>query len=132
MHHSKRIVEMAERSARKGATEDCLRQLRGLCLDEFALVLHGIPDERYPGLSSVLPAMASVDVQRDWTGAAGVPLLTLRVAFIEKIRRHFMQVTGRPLEGSRHPRLRLRLRHHASSDVLPHGSRTYRGLRSLG
>ena len=101
MHHSKRIVEMAERSAKEGATEDCLRQLRGLCLDEFALVLHGIPDERYPGLSSVLPAMAPVDVQRDWTGAAGVPLLTLRVAFIEKIRRHFMQVTGRPLEGAR-------------------------------
>ena len=31
-HHSKRLVEMAERSAREGATEDCLRQLRGLCL----------------------------------------------------------------------------------------------------
>ena len=101
MHHSKRLVEMAERSAREGATQDCLRQLRGLCLDEFALVLHGIPDERYPGLSSVLPAMAPVDVQLRWTGASGVPLLTLRVAFIEKIRRHFMQVTGRPLEGSR-------------------------------
>ena len=32
----------------------------------------------------------------------------------------------------RFPHPRLRLRHHASSDVLPHGSRTYRGLRSPG
>ena len=101
MHHSKRIVEMAERNAREGATEDCLRQLRGLCLDDFALMMNGMPDKQYPGLSSALPAMAPTEVQLHWTGASGETLLNQRVAFIEKLRRHFLQITGSPLEGSR-------------------------------
>ena len=101
MHHTKGILEAAERSASTGLTADCLRELRRLCLDEFALVMNGMPNERYPSLSSVLPAMAPVNVQQSWTGAAGMALLKQRVPFIEKIRRHFMEVTGRPLEGAR-------------------------------
>ncbi len=101
LHHCEHIVEAAERTARCGSTGDCLRQLRRLCVDEFALLLHAMPDKRYPGLSSLLPAMAPVDVQRQWTGATGMTLLKIRVAFIEKIRRHYSRVTGRPLEGAR-------------------------------
>ncbi len=100
MHYAERILERAERAG-QGSTEDCLRHLRRLCLDDFALVMHGMPDERYPGLSSVLPAMAAVEVQRQWTGATGIPLMTQRVAFLEKLRRHFAQITGRPPEGAR-------------------------------
>ena len=39
------------------------------------LVLHAMPDKRYPGLSSVLPATAPVEVQRTWTVDSGMSLL---------------------------------------------------------
>ena len=98
--HARRIVEMAERSARNDSPDESLRQLRRLCLDEFALVVHAMPDRRYAGLSSVLPAMAPEEVQRSWTGDSGLSLLKPRVVFIEKIRRHFLTIAGRPLESA--------------------------------
>ena len=101
MCHTRRILEAAERRALHGTAEDCLVVLRSLCLDDFALVMHAMPDERYPGLSSHLPAMAPADVQRRWTGADGLTLLRQRVGFFEKLRRHFAQITGRRLEGTR-------------------------------
>ena len=100
MHHTRSILLRAERAAKHGSTEDSLRELRRLGLDEFALVLLGMPDKRYPGLSSALPAMAPMDVQRRWTGASGMDLMKLRVAFLEKLRLRFLQTTGRPLEGA--------------------------------
>ncbi len=100
MHHTSHILESADRIAAQGSTADCLRELRRLSLDEFALVMYGMPDQRYPGLSAALPAMASVDVQRQWTGADGIELLKQRVPFLEKLRRHFLEITGRRLEGA--------------------------------
>lgn len=102
MQHTKDILDMAERIAGNGSMEDCLRQLRHLCLDDFALVMLGMPDSgRYPALSSVLPTMASEDVQRQWTGATGYRLMSQRVAFIEKLSRQFLWAVGRPLDGCR-------------------------------
>ena len=102
MERTQDILERAERIARNGSMEDCLRQLRHLSLDDFALLMLGMPDtDKYPGLSSVLPAMASDDIQRSWTGTTGDSLMRQRVPFIEKLRRQFLEVTGRPLEGSR-------------------------------
>lgn len=101
LHHTTGILEIAESSARGGGGGAALRQLRRLCLDDFAVVVGGMPDDRYPGLSSVLPAMAPDDVQRSWTGASGRTLLGQRVAFIEKLRRHYLQITGKSLDGAR-------------------------------
>lgn len=102
MEHTQDILERAERIARNGLMEGCLRQLRHLSLDDFALLMLGMPDtDKYPGLSSVLPAMASDDVQRSWTGTTGDRLMRQRVPFIKKLRRRFLEVSGRPLEGCR-------------------------------
>ena len=101
MRHIEDVLEAAEREAAASSTEDCLQRLRALCLDDFALVLLDMPDARYPRLSAALPAMAPEKVQREWTGASGVTLLRQRVAFLEKVRRHFARLTGRSLEGAR-------------------------------
>lgn len=75
MEHTQDILEKAERIARNGSMEDCLRQLRHLSLDDFALLMLGMPDtDKYPGLSSVLPAMASVISSARGPGRPGTAL----------------------------------------------------------
>ena len=134
MHHSKRIVEMAERSARKGATEDCLRQLRGLCLDEFALVIAWNPGRAAtPACPPYCRRWRRSTCNATGPVPAGVPLLNAA-------RGLHREDSGVISCRSRADRSRVPAildfgcgcGHHASSDVLPHRPRRNCGLRSLG
>jgi len=51
----------------------------------------------YPALVAALPSMAPVQVQRDWTGADGAPLMDQSCAFIKSLVRAFEEQVGRPL-----------------------------------
>jgi SAM-dependent methyltransferase len=74
--HVRQVANSAEDAALRGATfEQILQLLRRLSVDDFGLVMWSMPNDHWPGLSAVLPPMASPEVQKRWTGYAGVELL---------------------------------------------------------
>jgi SAM-dependent methyltransferase len=83
-----------------GQVETVLERLRGLSLEDFGRVMVSMPDPAWPALSRVLPRMADEQVQKDWTGNSGLPLLQQTLAFVRSVESHFVRVTGRPLQGS--------------------------------
>ncbi|MBV9653030.1 MAG: glycosyltransferase [Acetobacteraceae bacterium] len=100
--HSRLAVAAAEIvAARHGNIEDVLAPLRGMSLDEFGSLLIGMPDMEFPGLSRVLPAMADAEIQRDWTGNAGIPLLRQTLGFVRSVALRSAEITGKPLTGRR-------------------------------
>ena len=95
------FVHEAEAAAAAGHEDAMWMALRRLSLDDFGRVLMGMPDERYPGLSARLPAMAADDVQVSWTGSSGGVLLRQSVSFIRTLKSQFETVTGRSISNSR-------------------------------
>ena len=80
---------------------DAFMGLRRLGLEDFGYALLTMPNAAYPKLSRLLPAMADDEVQRNWTGNAGVPLLRQSAAFVRAVSYNFARHTGRSLEGAR-------------------------------
>lgn len=92
----------AEELAAGGSVGAVFRELRQLCLDDFGEFMLSLPDPAYPKLSHLLPAMASADVQRNWTGGDGYSLLRQSLAFVRSVSYNYMVHTGRQLdEGSK-------------------------------
>jgi SAM-dependent methyltransferase len=81
--------------------ETAIARLRALGLTDFAAVLWSMPLARYPRISSLLPRMASAEVQRRWTGADGATLLAQSVAFMRSVCCHYAELTGKTLTGKR-------------------------------
>jgi len=77
------------------------QRLRSLGLDDFGCLLWSMPNERFPKLSRLLPAMASVAAQRLWTGNSGVVLLKQGLGFVRAIAYTYGRLTGNSLEGRR-------------------------------
>ena len=86
---------------------DCLdpgeirARLRLLGFDDFAEVLLNMPNPAYPKVSSALPAMASDEVLRQWTGGCGLPLLHQSVAFVRAVWHAYERSTGKRLQDAR-------------------------------
>ena len=78
-----------------------LGRLRNLGLTDFAAVLWNTPLAQYPRISSLLPSMASPEVQRAWTGACGAALLGQSLSFIRSLSCNYSNLTGSPLSGKR-------------------------------
>ncbi|WP_181763263.1 class I SAM-dependent methyltransferase [Mesorhizobium sp. B2-4-15] len=74
--------------------------LRRMSLDDFGLFMISLPNKGYPGLSRLLPAMASDEVQKTWTGASGVDLFRQTSAFARQMENNFTKHVGTPLAGS--------------------------------
>jgi hypothetical protein len=92
------IVAEAERLAASGASfEALLPTLRRLTLEEFGRAFIEMPSIDLPALSKAMPAMASAEVQRNWTGASGIDLLRQSLTFVHQLSEHVLQYTGRPL-----------------------------------
>ena len=83
--YSDDIIAAAEEIAQAGDIDDVLKNLRKLCLDDFAELLLELPDPRFPHLSSVLPRMASEEVQKNWTGNSGIALLSQTANFVRLV-----------------------------------------------
>ncbi|MCC6920810.1 MAG: methyltransferase domain-containing protein [Alphaproteobacteria bacterium] len=96
------LIQVAERDAvLKGRAEVCLTALRALTLAEFGRLMFALPDARLPGLSRLLPRMASVEVQLDWTGSSGDGLLEQTLGFVGQAADAYRAATGRSLAGAR-------------------------------
>jgi len=88
-----------EKDPRVRTTEAALEKLRAaLSLEEFARLLFSMPDPAYPRLSQLLPSMAPVAVQLEWTGQTGEALLRASLAFIRAVTAKYAELGARPLE----------------------------------
>lgn len=98
-----RIVENAERAAAAGGSaEQVLAILRaGLSLDAFGLLMIGLPRTDLPALSRLLPAMASDETQRNFTGNAGAVLLGQTASFVRALAYNYAAVRNRSLADAR-------------------------------
>ena len=74
-----------------------LQALRRLGLDDFGLLMLSMPNAAYPKLSRLLPAMAGNDIQDNWTGTHGVPLLRQTLTFVRSVAYNYAALTGRSL-----------------------------------
>jgi hypothetical protein len=83
------------------ALNECLSILRGLPLDDFGEIMISMPSAEMPRISKVLCAMASVEVQRHWTGADGLVLLAQTNMFVRIVAQNFQELCGRRLGDSR-------------------------------
>ncbi|MTB88279.1 methyltransferase domain-containing protein [Aeromicrobium senzhongii] len=100
-HPAQRIVKRAEELSLAEPQDSgrAVKQLRRLSVDEFAEFMWSLPDPAHPGLSRLLPAMASPAVQQGWTGASGQDLLPQATAFVRSVETAYLRHTGKRLEG---------------------------------
>jgi SAM-dependent methyltransferase len=57
-----------------------------------------MPLGEFPRISGALPRMASAEVQTNWTGNHGIPLLRQSCNFVRSAAYHFVRHVGRPLD----------------------------------
>lgn len=76
-------------------------RLRELGFNDYASILWTMPRNEWPKISSLLPKMASEDVQRSWTGFVGDRLLNQSISFMRAIAANYSGLTGSPLHGKR-------------------------------
>jgi len=93
----KEFLHELESNPRIRSRADAFHGLRSLGLDDFGEFLLTIPNPEYPKLSRLLPSMPSDEIQRSWTGNAGVALLKQTTAFVRAVSDNHNRLTGRSL-----------------------------------
>jgi len=98
-----RAIAAAESYAASGASAgEVLARLRAtLPLDAFGLLMIGLPREDLPAISRLLPAMASEETQRNFTGNAGVTLLGQTLSFARTMAYNYAALRKRSLQDAR-------------------------------
>jgi SAM-dependent methyltransferase len=86
---------------KSGTRADAYSELRQLGMNDFSTVLWSMPDQRFSHLSSVLPVMATEDVQQLWTGYHGYSLLSQSISFMRAMAANYASITGKTLNGKR-------------------------------
>src|SRR5713101_838163 len=93
----KKFIHKLESNPQIGSRADAFHALRSLGLDDFGEFLLTIPNPEYPKLSRLLPSMPSDEIQRSWTGNAGVALLKQTTTFVQAVSDNHNRLTGRSL-----------------------------------
>jgi len=93
------LREIEDKLPSTPSRQEVLHSLQALPLTEFGLFLFSLPDSNFPKMSSALPRMASEEVQKSWTGAAGAPLLKQSLDFVRCLSYDYSRITGSPLNG---------------------------------
>jgi SAM-dependent methyltransferase len=102
MHqHIHKQAAKAERDTGITSRDAAYKALGVLGLDDLGEFLLSLPNPDYPKLSALLPAMASDEVQRRWTGACGLELLRQTCAFVRALSQQYARLTSRSLDGAR-------------------------------
>lgn len=86
------LEAMAERGS-----DEVYTMLRKLSVDQVGRLLLDVPTD-FPSLRQILPTMASEEIQRQWTGNAGLPLLQQSIAFVQSLEAGFLHYLNRSLE----------------------------------
>lgn len=93
-----KIVREVEKKADSATTEEILESLRRLSLDDFGELIISLPNPQFPNISKKLPAMASAEVQKSWTGSHGFELLRQTLAFTKQLEVNCTRYLQRPLQ----------------------------------
>jgi SAM-dependent methyltransferase len=73
------------------------RLFRDVPLDIFGVLLLDLPD-RFPNIKKFFPSMVSDEVQDQWTGCHGIPLLSQSLAFVKTVVPAYNAITGKTCE----------------------------------
>ena len=87
----------AEKNKSIATRSHAVEFLRKVGLDDFGLILIGMPNTQYPKLSRLLPSMASEKVQNEWTGSSGATLLMQTNTFIRFLATSFITLTKKDM-----------------------------------
>lgn len=98
--HVTTVLQALETDTSVRTRQSALAGLRQLGMGDFGVVLLSMPHPNYPKLSQLLPAMASDEAQRNWTGNHGLPLLQQTTEFVRAMSYNFARATGRHLENA--------------------------------
>ncbi len=90
-----------ERDPAIASREAALSKLRELGVADFAWVLWQMPMADLPKLSSLLPPMASSEVQAEWTGDTGHVLLAKSIGFIRSVAAEYPDLRGESLRNKK-------------------------------
>jgi len=99
LEYARAIISEADTIAANGQLLPVLEKLRTLSVEDFGELLLSMPNTEFPHLSQILPAMASEETQRSWTGDHGYGLLRQTLAFTRIMNHGFLRWTGQRLEG---------------------------------
>lgn len=80
---------------------DVIRLLRPLGLSSFGELMFSLPLKDYPGLSRLLPSMASEQVQTSWTGQHGHILLSQSLDFALHATSIYSEITSERIHGKK-------------------------------
>ncbi|ULU25206.1 class I SAM-dependent methyltransferase [Dyella terrae] len=97
----KNHISAMEADTDLGSRDRIFQRLGALGLDDFGEFLLSLPNPEFPRLSGILPRMASDQVQLDWTGNSGLPLLKQTLNFVRSMSYSYTRITGRSLDDAR-------------------------------
>ncbi|RFC66433.1 class I SAM-dependent methyltransferase [Fulvimarina endophytica] len=99
LSHTFEFMKRAEQNASN--LEELRKMIQNISLDEFGEILLRMPDNEFPKLSEMLPAMASQETQHIWTGGWGDQLLSQSTSFVNTLTSSYADIVGKPLDSSR-------------------------------
>ena len=100
LEYATQAIKEIEESMTTPSAAAVLQRLRErLGLDDFGELMISLPLAQFPMVSRVLPRMAHPDVQAEWTGSTGLPLLRQSLSFVRSAAHNFSRLTGRTLGG---------------------------------
>jgi len=83
-------------------TADKIYELLRKCgLLAFGEIMFDIQSDQFKRIKQFLPHMASEQVQRDWTGNSGTPLLMQSLDFVRSVTTSYCALTGRDISGAK-------------------------------
>jgi SAM-dependent methyltransferase len=100
LEYVENIVGTIDHDPKVRTREAALDRLRTLGVDDYGELLLSMPNDRYPKLSSLLPRMASDEVQQNWTGGSSLSLLRLTCNFVRSMAYNFTRLSKRDLVGA--------------------------------
>lgn len=101
LSYVKELIDAAERDPLINDMNSAISSLRSIGLDDFGEFFITLPNKDFPKLSSLLPRMASDEVQKNWTGACGIPLLKQSLSVVRSMSATFPNLNGSALSGKR-------------------------------
>ncbi len=87
------VLKNAEENTGLSTRRDAIQFLRKVGLDDFGLIMIGMPNADYPRISKLLPSMADDAVQTAWTGTFGTSLLIQTNTFVRFIATSYISLT---------------------------------------